>query len=640
MIRGLDFETELARAGCMAPPPACLAWARDSEAGLVHWTEAEEVFVDALSASDPVTFLNAPFDLAVGCATWPQHMPLVFDAFDREIVFDVGTRQKLIDIATGDYYMHRGQQGLQGLARRLLDRELDKGEDTWRLRYGELRPLPLSEWPQEAIDYPVLDVRTTVDCHVVQETELAEMDRLAVLVDQHRQCRADFALYLMRCWGLRTNPEGVARLRRMCEEQQAALEQQLLSEGLLRQEKKKGVVSVVKCVNKVKERLFTLDPGARLAGKGLELRAGGAPESVWHQAKYVSVDKEACADSGDDLLEAYSEYAQIGTMLSGVMKTLERGVNEPIHSHFEVLMDTGRTSSSDPPVQNLGRKEGPRECFEPSQGHCYVGCDIDKAELHSLAQCCIDLFNFSVLGDALNSGYDPHVGLGARLAHTTYDDLKARIKAGDKEMKEWRQRAKPGNFGLPGGMGARGLQRYSKKSYGVVMTLEECEYLIDGWREQWPCVAERYLGWVHSLVEATGYATIEHFVSGRWRGRVPFCAAANSFFQGRTADAMKAALFEVTKRCYVKHPGSALFGCRPVNFIHDEIIAEAPLDRASDAAWEMRDVIVKAYNRFTPDVPARSTPVLMDRLSKNAEHIVDAAGNLQVWHYVPSEEAA
>jgi hypothetical protein len=50
--------------------------------------------------------------------------------------------------------------------------------------------------------------------------------------------------------------------------------------------------------------------------------------------------------------------------------------------------------------------------------------------------------------------------------------------------------------------------------------------------------------------------------------------------------------------------------------------------------------MVEAFNHFTPDVPVRATPVLMDRWSKSAEHLVDSNGNLQVWHYEPEAAAA
>lgn len=620
----IDFETARWVPGLQAPPPVCMSVASEStfrgrESTLFKdWSEGLRTI---LESDAQIVGCNIAYDFAVACEDDPKFFKLVFDAYDADRITDVAIRQKLIDIALGEYRQH-GKYSVQSLASRLLDVRVEK-EDTWRLRYWDLINVPLEAWPQDAIDYSRIDSEITRDIYFSQEKELVELDKTCVLDDQYRQARAEFALKLASAWGLRTNREGVERLRVECEATRDRLETELLTKGLLRRTVKKGVPGISKCVRVAQARMAEKCPDARQTKKGIKLKS--------REVKYISVDKEACKDSGDPLLENYSEYSQIGTFLVGAWKTIAGGVEMPIHTNFEVLLETGRTSSSDPPVQNLSRKPGVRECFEPRPGYCYIGCDYDKAELHTLAQVCINLFGRSVLGDALNNGYDPHIGLGARLARTTYDDLKAQIKAKVPGAKGWRSRSKPGNFGYPGGMGPSGMKRYAKSNYGVVLTLEESQALKDGWAEQWPVVAIDYLGWIRNLTQATGSATIEHFGSGRWRGNVPYCTAANSFFQGMSADGMKAGLWEVCKRCYL--PGYALSECRVVNEIHDELLVEAPLGIASDAAWEMKKVMIDAYNQYTPDVPVNATPALMDRWSKGAETIMDDNGNFQVWRY-------
>jgi DNA polymerase-1 len=624
----LDFETALAMPGLQAPPPVCLAAVSESSPAEVYKDDQMDVFQAALESGEPLVFLYGPFDLRVAANARPDLLPLIFQAYDEDRIFDVTVRQKLIDIATGDGKRFQGQYSMQDLAWRLLKEKIEK-EDTWRLRYWELINVPLCDWPEDAIEYPKKDVITTRAIFQVQENDLAEVNRLCVLADQHRQCRADFALGLASAWGLRTDKAQAAKLRADSEKQLLELQDSLLENGLLRWQKKKGVMSIAKCQKKAQERMLAVDPEARLTKKGVELTKEGV--DISGEAKYISVDAEACRDSGDALLEQYSSYAQTSKFLTGAMKTLEMGADEPIHTRFEVLLDTGRTSSSKPPLQNLSRKPGVRECFKPRDGWVFVATDFDKAELHTLAQVCINLFGRSCLAEVLNNGFDPHIGLGARLAGTTYDGLAERIKAKDKEAKEWRQRAKPGNFGFPGGMGPEGMVRYAKGHYGVILTLDEADDLRESWREEYPVVAYDYLGWIGDIIGPDGYTTIEHFDSHRWRGRVKYCNAANSFFQGMSADGMKRALWKVTKKCYL--PGTALYGCRVVNEVHDEIIIEAPETIASDAAWEMRDTMVQAYNHFTRDVPVNATPALMDRWSKSAETLIDSHGNLQVWRY-------
>jgi hypothetical protein len=615
-----DFETALIEPGLQAPPPVCMSVASESSSEVTKnfWVDR---IVYAISEDKNMIGANTAFDLTVAASAQPEIMPAIFRAYDRDLITDVSIRQKLIDIALGEYRQHGGYS-LAALSKRLLERELEK-EDTWRLRYWELVDVPLEEWPQDAIDYSRLDAETTRDVYLAQEEELANVGRLCVLDDQFRQARADFALKLATAWGLRTDAAGVAKLRLECETRQAELRDRLLEEGLLRWQKKKGERVISRCVRKAQARMLEINPEARLTAKGKELDC--------REVKYISVDAEACEDSGDPVLEHYTEYSQLGNLLSGHVVAMEKGITTPIHTHFEVLLETGRTSSSKPNVQNVRRAPGARECFVPREGWVYIACDFDKAELHTLAQVCINLFGRSVLGDTLNNGYDPHVRFGARLANTSYDDLLARVAAKEDTAKEWRQRAKPGNFGFPGGMGPNGMRRYAKSTYGVILTADESQHLYDGWREEYPVVSQDYLGWIRNLTSGSGHTTIEHFGSKRWRGRVPYCTAANSFFQGMSADGMKAALWEVCKKCYL--PGTALYGCRVVNEVHDEIIVEAPVAQASDAAWEMQNTMIDAYNTYTPDVPVKATPALMDRWSKSAETIVDEYGQLQVWRY-------
>lgn len=658
MILSVDFETALLEPGLQIPPPVCMSASFSEmpdaaltragipiqrESGIGYVFSAEDG-LDLLQACLPgdgiIVGLNTPFDLAVACEARPGLMPLVFEAYDKDRVTDVSTRQKLADIAEGNNA--HGKYGMQDLAWRLLDRYVEK-EDTWRMRYWELAHLPLDQWPREALEYSAGDSVTTLDLFNAQQTGLAEIDRLCVLEDQYRQCRADFALKLASAWGLRSDPEGVRQLRDMCEKGIAELQDMLINEGLLRYKYKgrkpnKVIVGVSKNSKEAKRRIFDsaaadATPGedpwklVKITKTGFQRQRDSQP---WRDLKYVSTDKEACRDCTDPVMQDFSKYAQLENLLGGFVKAIEQGTTYPIHTHFEVLQDTGRTSSHEPNVQNVRTVEGSRECFVPRPGWVYVGCDIDRAELHTLAQCCINLFGYSTLGETLNAGIDPHTRFGARLAGCSYEDLIARVKAGDTDAKDKRQRAKPANFGLPGGMGARGLRAYAKGMYNVVLTRDEAQWLVESWREEYPDIAGDYLGWVARLIGDSGYATIEHFDSKRWRGRVKYCQAANSFFQGMAADALKAALWELCKKCYL--PGTALFGCRIVNEVHDEVIIEAPLAQASDAAHEMQSTMRDAYNTYTRDVPVSCTPAVMDCWSKNAKTIVED-GVYKVWHY-------
>jgi hypothetical protein len=69
---------------------------------------------------------------------------------------------------------------------------------------------------------------------------------------------------------------------------------------------------------------------------------------------------------------------------------------------------------------------------------------------------------------------------------------------------------------------------------------------------------------------------------------------------------------------------SPLYGCRPVAFLHDEIIIEARNDEANPrlaftAAQRLKDVMVERMQTWLPDVPAKASPVMMRRWYKGAK---------------------
>jgi len=111
---------------------------------------------------------------------------------------------------------------------------------------------------------------------------------------------------------------------------------------------------------------------------------------------------------------------------------------------------------------------------------------------------------------------------------------------------------------------------------------------------------------------------------------VGFTQACNTFFQGLAADGAKAALFEVSQRCYSK-PASYLYGSRPIMFIHDEIVLETPANKAAAAADELAKTMSEVMREFTPDIPIKTEVALMDRWYKDAEEVRDSSGKLLKW---------
>lgn len=601
----LDTETELIAPGNQAPHLICFTWTDSlGEPQIVHWKQAYEIVRELIlnaTQESPLVGHNTAFDLCVLGKQFPELMPLIFDAYERSAIVDTAIREKLIDIAAGK---SRKNYSLAALAQAHLGLELDK--DTWRLRYGEFKDILLPDWPQGAKAYALTDAKSTLEVYVAQERKLNGDSNM--LLDAPAQCRADFALRLAANQGMVTNPEAVSRFGEQLQREFKETRASLILNGLLKKD-------VLRDTVKAKARL-------------LKILGNNAAKTATGQ---VQVNEESCLASGDAALIAYNRYSKLQTLMTKDYKILERGTQEPIHTYFNVLVNTGRTSSRNPNLQNPRREPGVRECYVPRPGYVFASADYEAAELHTLAQVCLYFFKYSVLGKQLNEGIDPHLAFAAKLLHITYSEAVSRKKADDAKVTETRQMAKAANFGFPGGMGPSTFRAYAK-GYGFNLNEDEAKQLRWQWLDSFPEMRD-YFAYLSVLCGQSGQANIIHLVSKRRRGNVNYTAACNSFFQGMAADGAKRALFEVQKHCQAR-PDSALYGSHVVNFLHDEIMLEVPEDKAHEAATQLAEIMVAEFNHFVPDVPVRASPQLMCCWSKNAKAVYNAEGRLIPWREI------
>ena len=187
------------------------------------------------------------------------------------------------------------------------------------------------------------------------------------------------------------------------------------------------------------------------------------------------------------------------------------------------------------------------------------------------------------------------------------------------------------NFGYPGGLGAARFVDFAK-GYGVALTEQQAMDLKDQWLRQWPEFHHYFKSIKGQIDKVSGrIPLVKQIRSERLRGNLRFTEACNTYFQGLGADVAKHALFEVTKACYT-NPTSPLFGSYPVNFVHDQIIAEVPIDVADEAAHELGKLMCEtANNTWLPDVPVRCEPCLSVWWSKDAVAVYNKAGKLWPW---------
>jgi hypothetical protein len=650
-----DTETALIKEANLAPPLACITFSDGEGADIVHWTEGRQIAGDLLQQE--ITTANGAYDFAVLWAAYPELKDLIWDGLVEGRFHDVLIRQKLMDIGAGCYRrVYRRLPGsdtatllrysLSDLHARYYAQHMEK--DEWRLRYGELIPVPLNQWPQGAIKYATYDALATSRIHTLQDAAAVEQGRTHNLWDEAAQMRAAFALHLASCWGFKTDLKQVEKVIGQIDNEQPALARKLLSVGLVKQKGDEFTRS-----EKTAKALMYASVGeaGELTATGYEkVKAKECTKDQALRAGYIKIDEEWCEASGKPELVAYYQFRQNQLLRAKLTHVHTAAMYSlPIQTGFEVLMETGRTSSSENKLiknsmamQNLPRKPGLRECFIARPGCTLIACDYGQAELVALAQITFAAFGYSKMRDLLNAGMDIHVDFGKEILATrtgpkiTYADAWALHKAKDAAMKDMRQAAKAADFGFPGGLGWASFQSYARKAWGVILTGQESQDLKRYWLNHFPEM-RFYFKWMSDLIEAGGGKTdIQQYMTGRWRGKCFYTQSCNTLFQGLTADAAKAALFEVSRLCYsVK--SSNLYGCRPLGFYHDEIITEAPKDQAAEAAVEKERVMIEVYSRDTPDVRITADAHLMDRWSKSAEAVHDERGKLVPWS--PPQEA-
>jgi phage N-6-adenine-methyltransferase len=247
---------------------------------------------------------------------------------------------------------------------------------------------------------------------------------------------------------------------------------------------------------------------------------------------------------------------------------------------------TGRMASGNPNLQNLPKDPAYRKCFVAPPGRVLIRADYSQIELRIAAKIAGERHMI----DAFREGADLHT-------------LTARQLVGREVVtSEERGLAKPVNFGLIYGLGAAALARKAKIEFGVEMSQKQAEEYRATWFAAWPGIPRwhrelRSRRWQQMLSTEpaetrtlTGRRTIVN--KELWHG-----ARANFIVQGTGGDGIKQALallWERREQC----PHAI-----PVLAVHDEIVIEADMDRAEQAADWLRAAMVDAMQPLIKPVP-------------------------------------
>lgn len=520
-IVGYDSETYLIARGRLAPRLVCGSFATIDD----KWIEAPApLVIERLEAllDDPrvgkIVGHNLAFDTTVAPAFAPRILRKIFEAYRDGRFADTKTRQQLLDIRNGCFrfrYEDDGsvtavRYGLDDLCERYGLPRLNKGGDSYRLRYNELEGVAAKDYPEEARIYAEEDAWSTREVYFKQTEGRAED-----VTNEQEQVRAAFALQLTSVWGMRTDSEKVRTLKAKLEIEAHEMMEKLKATGIFRDDGTKDT-KVLK----------------RLVEEAFEKQGLPVPKTEKGATK---TDADTLNLSGDNMLAVLADGGAL-KLLNTFVPVLEAATEIPIQPGYEPLVASGRCSSRNPVkrkkgeipvgcnIQQLPRADGIRPCFVPRKGWVFSSNDYSVAELRELAQIHYWLFGRSSLRDAFLKGIDPHLVLAATMMGKDVEWVVENRKT--KEVKDSRQFAKIPNFGLPGGLGAASLVDFARTSYNTIIDLTTAKEWIKLWHATWPEMRP-YLDWIASKLGPSGEGAFEQFYSKRIRAACGYTDGAN-----------------------------------------------------------------------------------------------------------------
>jgi DNA polymerase-1 len=250
--------------------------------------------------------------------------------------------------------------------------------------------------------------------------------------------------------------------------------------------------------------------------------------------------------------------------------------------------DSGRFSCSEPNLQQVPSEHtapGMRACFRPAPSHRFIVADYAQIELRVAAY----LAPCAALRAVFVEGRDVHRTTAATLARKAPEEVTTRE----------RQLAKAINFGFLFGMGAKRFRSYAQSSYGLELDQSQAESARRAFFDTFPGIQawHRRIGQLsHQQRSPIEVKT----VLGR-KKRFPadafsFNSALNIPVQGSAADGFKLAMIAL-------HRELPALGGKGVLVVHDEFIAEVPVQNADQARVLVARVMEAEMARVVPGIP-------------------------------------
>ena len=293
------------------------------------------------------------------------------------------------------------------------------------------------------------------------------------------------------------------------------------------------------------------------------------------------------AGKGYELPQLILDYSAVNTLNKMFLNRWEddAAYDGRIHPSFNLTnVVSGRTSCTDPNLQQVPRNKDIRSLFTAPEGRLFFEADYSQLELRIAAHYSNDPTMLRIY----NEGGDIHT-------------MTASLMTGGRTpTKDERSKAKAVNFGFLYGMSARKFVDYAYDSYGQTFSNVEAEAYRDAFFARY----SRLLPWhkeQEELCELLGGVTT---LFGRFRKLPKIYSdskyehleaarrAVNTPVQGTGSDILLSAAVEVHKKL-------SPYGLKICGTVHDSILGEF---NAEDEDWIVDEIkAIMAHPRILDD---------------------------------------
>ncbi|HUX55906.1 MAG TPA: DNA polymerase [Bacteroidales bacterium] len=466
-------------------------------------------------------------------------------------------------VISGGLQAGRPGAKLSDLALKYAGIELDKSKQTGFQPNQDLTP--------SQIKYASLDVQVLPKIYKAQQ-EIIKAQRMENTINIEMGCIP--ATVWLELSGMPVDLQGLEKLK--------------LATLIKKEELEKQIIDLLK-------------PGSQsnqhdLSGNGIFKINLSSPAQLLTALQNLGIDIHSTGDEelvkvDHPVCKLIQEYRGETKLLTAFIEKLPKHIHpltKRIHADFNQFgAHSGRFSSSKPNMQQQPHGPEWRTLFKPNNGNKIIVADYSQIELRILAEVSKD----KEFIKAFNDGVDLHK-LTASKVFNVHINLVT---------KEQRSTAKTVNFGIAYGMWYNGLVKRMQQA-GVKLTEDEAKDIIDNFMKAYPGVS-RYLYKISekglidlNLINLSDRPIkFNEPMNDKDKGSIKR-QAKNLPIQSVCADILKTAMAKLYYELADKD-------IKLINTVHDELVFEAPRDKAHAVAEIVKKEMEAAGSQFIKSIP-------------------------------------